>query len=78
MLQKLEARNYHILSSYHDLSIFPMIHAVCLQLQPGNVFVDAIENTIVIFVINKAGFAYLYTETSFTDYSGLITFFSAS
>ncbi len=75
MLHKLAPKNYDLLLKYPNFAVFPMIHAVCLQLQSGHIFIDDMENPKVIFVINKPGFAHLFTHHDFNEYEKLLDFF---
>jgi len=78
MLQKLHRDKYHLLQAFNELQIFPLINAVFLQKQTGDIYVDDAEKITSVFVIHKSGFALLILSDGYSDFAAIADFIKSN
>jgi len=74
VFQKLHTEEYEIIYHIPSLFSFPLISAVVEKNQSGNIYVDKKETPQIVFIINHAGFSYLFAAIKI-DFNRLIDFF---
>ena len=74
MLKRLPKERYHFLTGLKELKIFPLIHAVLLQRQDGEIYLDEGGMLANIFVIHKSGFAQLKLADAYSNFDAIADF----